>query len=65
MKGRRAMTKNPPGRPPLDRSDKSTSVSIKLPTRVYDALDRIARQERTNVPTVIRQRLRLDPDDDD
>jgi hypothetical protein len=66
MKGRRAMkSPNPPGRPPIDRSDPSQSVTLTLPGRVFKALETAARQSRTNVQSVIRQRLAAADDDDD
>jgi hypothetical protein len=66
MKGRRAMkSPNPPGRPPIDRSDPSQSVTLTLPGRVFKALETVARQNRTNVQTIIRQRLTATDDDDD
>ena len=55
---------NPPGRPPIDRADKSTYVTIALPGKVFDALDRVAGKTGTNVPTVIRQRLGRANDDE-
>jgi hypothetical protein len=54
--------KNPPGRPPLDREDPSASVTVALPGRVFKALEDEAREHRTNVQTVIRQRLRASQD---
>lgn len=55
---------NPPGRPPIDRSDPSQSVTVALPGRVFKELDRVAKEHRTNVQTIIRQRLRVTADDD-
>ena len=54
--------KNPPGRPPLDREDPSASVTVALPGRVYKALEDEARQHRTNVQSIIRQRLHASKD---
>jgi hypothetical protein len=54
-----------PGRPPLDDRDPSVNVSIKMPSRQYDALFEQAQRERVSLPEVIRRRLRRDDEDDD
>jgi hypothetical protein len=48
---------NPPGRPPLDRTDRSVVVSIALPGRAFDRLCRRASLERLSVPELIRRAL--------
>lgn len=49
---------NRPGRPPLDRADKSIAVSLALPARMFDRLCRAAAVERVTVPEMIRRALR-------
>jgi len=49
---------NRPGRPPLDRFDKSVVVSLAMPGRVFDRYCRLANVERLTVPEVIRRALR-------
>lgn len=55
--------RNPRGRPPLDRTDPSTRVTVALPNRVYDALAVQALREGTSVAEVIRRGLRRRSDD--
>lgn len=55
---------NPRGRPPLDRTDTSTRVTVALPSRVYDALAVRALREGTSVAEAIRRDLRRRPDED-
>jgi len=54
-----------PGHPPLDDTDPSTSVHVRLPSTQYDNLYAIARRERVTVPEVIRRLIRRDDRDDD
>jgi hypothetical protein len=49
---------NRPGRPPLDRFDKSVYVSVAMPGRVFDSVYRRAQVERRTVPEIIRRALR-------
>lgn len=49
---------NKPGRPPLDPTDRSVSVSLRLPTRAFDQLCHRAAQERVSVPELLRRALR-------
>lgn len=49
---------NRPGRPPLDRSDKSVVVSFRVPGRMFDHVCRSANVERLTVPEIIRRALR-------
>jgi len=49
---------NRPGRPPLDRLDKSVVVSLVVPSRVFDRVYRLAQFERLTVPEIIRRALR-------
>ena len=56
------------GRPPLDRTDTSVPVHLKLPSRQYDDAYRRATAARVSVPEIIRrdlQRARPDEDDDE
>jgi hypothetical protein len=48
---------NPPGRPPLDRADRSVVVSIALPGRAFDLVCRRAAVARLSVPEIIRRAL--------
>jgi hypothetical protein len=63
MSGRRE------GRPPLDRSDPSVSVHVRVPTRQYDAVYERAQAARVSVPEFIRRavaaRTSSDEDEDD
>jgi len=43
------------GRPPLDASKQSTGVCVKLAAADYDAIGRVAKDERATVPAVIRR----------
>lgn len=58
-----------PGRPPLDAADPSTQMSLRLPSKHYDAVYRAASRERLTVPELIRQtiarRLRYQKSDED
>lgn len=49
---------NRPGRPPLDRCDKSVVVSLAMPGRVFDRVYARAQYERLTVPEIIRRALR-------
>ena len=46
-----------PGRPPLDRDDPSIKLSLRLPSKRYEALCRAATSQRTTVPELIRRSL--------
>jgi hypothetical protein len=48
---------NRPGRPPLDPNDPSVRVTLKIPSRHYDALYARASGARTSVPEMIRRML--------
>jgi hypothetical protein len=52
------MTPPKRGRPPLDVSDPSVTVLVRLPSKQYDAMFDQARRQRLTVPEVIRRRLR-------
>lgn len=54
-----------PGRPPLDPDDILCSVSVRLPSRIYDAFCRLALRQSVSVAEVLRQELRRRPFDDD
>jgi hypothetical protein len=57
-----------PGRPRLDASDASDTVSVhvRLPARQYDAVYDAAQAARVSVPELIRRRVQhVDDDDDD
>jgi hypothetical protein len=43
------------GRPPVDATKRSTGVCVKLAAADYDAIDRLAKDERATVPAVIRR----------
>jgi len=47
-----------PGRPPLDAAAPSTGLHLKLPTPDYDRLDRIARERRESIQTMIRREVK-------
>lgn len=51
---------NPPGRPPLDRTDRSVVVSLALPGRAFDQVCRRAVAARVSVPELIRRALHAD-----
>jgi hypothetical protein len=46
-----------PGRPPLDPSDPSVAICLKLPGRRYDALYAAAQHARVSIPEVIRRQI--------
>jgi len=46
-----------PGRPPLDRTDPSVPICVKVPAREFDRLCDRARQARVSVPEVVRREL--------
>jgi hypothetical protein len=52
------------GRPPLDRTDSSVPVNLKLPSRQYDDTYRRAAAARVSVPEMIRRDLRRATADD-
>ena len=47
-----------PGRPPLDRTDRSVEMCLTIPSKKYDDLYARAKAERVTVPEVIRRVLR-------
>jgi len=47
------------GRPPLDPSDPSVRVCVRLPSKHYDQLYRQADAGRVSVPELIRQSIRF------
>lgn len=49
---------NRPGRPPLDRNDRSVVVSLAMPGQTFDRVFRLAQVERLTVPEIIRRALR-------
>jgi hypothetical protein len=50
--------KRHPGRPSLDSAAPSTGLHLKLPTPDYDRLDRIARDRRESIQSVIRREVK-------
>ena len=61
------MSTQRPGRPPLDPTDPSVPVHVRLPSRKYDELYARAQRERLSVPAFIRQLIEraAHGDDDD
>jgi hypothetical protein len=55
------------GRPPLDRTDASVQVTLKMPSRQYDDAYQRASAARVSVPEILRRDLRRasEQDDDD
>ena len=49
---------NPRGRPRIDPSDSTVTVSLALPGRTYDVIYRKAQSERLSVPEIIRRAIR-------
>lgn len=49
---------NRPGRPPLDPTDPSVVVSLRLPSRAFDQVCVRAAAARLTVPEIIRRALR-------
>jgi len=45
------------GRPPIDATDRSVCVTIRLPSRRYDALARQALQQKQSLPALVRSAL--------
>ena len=52
------MTTNRRGKPPLDATDRSVSVHLVLPSRLYDKSYAAARDARQSVNEWIRDRIR-------
>jgi hypothetical protein len=50
--------KRAPGRPSLDAAAPSTGLHLKLSTPDYDRLDRIARQRRESIQSIIRREVK-------
>jgi hypothetical protein len=48
-----------PGRPPLDPSDPSVDLHVKLPSKAYDDLFAKAQALRVSVPELVRRGVRL------
>jgi hypothetical protein len=48
----------PRGRPPLDRTDPSVNMHVRVTTRAFDALYAHAKRERLTFADYVRQRLR-------
>lgn len=48
---------NRPGRPKIDQTDESVSVSLTLPAREYDRVFAEAQRERVSIAEVLRRRL--------
>lgn len=48
-----------PGRPPLDKDDRSVSFCVTLPAKQYDAYTRQAIREDVSVAEIIRRELKL------
>ena len=46
------------GRKPLDPNDPTVSLCLRMPSKQYDALDRLARQYRLSTPELTRRLLR-------
>jgi hypothetical protein len=46
-----------PGRPPLDRSDRSVEMCLTLPSKRYDELYTRAVRARVSVPELVRRDL--------
>lgn len=49
-----------PGRPPLDASDPSVSVTVRLPSKKFEAMCLRARAERITLATLLRRALERD-----
>jgi len=50
------------GRPPLDASDPSVGVCVKIPQKRYDALYKQATGSRVSVPELFRRAIAKDTD---
>jgi hypothetical protein len=46
-----------PGRPPLDPTDPSVAICVKVPGRRYDALYVAAQTARVSIPEMIRRQI--------
>lgn len=49
--------KRQPGRPPLDDADPSVGVTVRMPSKQFDALAQRALKARVGVPELIRRAL--------
>jgi predicted HicB family RNase H-like nuclease len=58
-------TKNPRGRPPLDRHDPSVGIGVRVPSKQFDALCAKAQEERVSLAEFVRRRLRRPTSDDE
>jgi hypothetical protein len=45
------------GRPPLDPTDRSVSLTLRVPSKQYDRLCADAQRERCTVPELVRRSL--------
>lgn len=54
-----------PGRPPLDANDHTTSVSLKVPTKLYEQVCQLADRQRIATPEVIRRAIRREVENPD
>jgi hypothetical protein len=53
--------KSKPGRPRVDRNDRTVQVCVSLPARQYDEIDQRARREGVSLPERIRRDLQRQP----
>lgn len=47
--------KRTPGRPPLDDDDPSVQVNLSLPSKKFDELCALARQQDQSLPEILRR----------
>ena len=50
------------GRPPLDPTDPSVCICVRVPSKRYDALQKQATGVRVSVPELVRRALSKDTD---
>jgi hypothetical protein len=55
------MKRTAPGRPPLDDDDPSTTICVKVPSKLFDELDDRARRARVTIQEIIRRTLPHEP----
>jgi hypothetical protein len=53
------MKPNPPGRPRLDPSDSSVSVTLRVPSKHYDRMNLEAKRARLTLPDWMRERVKV------
>lgn len=58
------MSTKRPGRPPVDPTDRSVLVTIRLPSRAYDRQYQRAQRERVTIAEAIRRTLKDGEADD-